>query len=340
MVLNEPNLKTLGVILMLLLVIFQSKAQDIHWSQFNDNPIFQNPGNSGRFKGDYRFHGNYRDQWRSVTKPFSTLSFSADTRFEKYPKIGLGLLFFNDQAGDGTFRTIEVQASPSYQIKLTSDSTHTVRAGLQIGMNYRQVNMSKFSFDSQFDGIQYNGALATNESFQSDRNTNLSVGTGIVYEWYQNERKRISGGVALFNINKPNNGFYGVEILRDRRLNVFAKAQFKIDFDWDILPTIQLNFQGKYKEIVMGSTARYIMVDRLGEYRALYFGAFYRNKDAGYVSVGMDYQNWYAGVSYDLNFSKLVPASKVRGGIELSVRYILTRFKPKSVIHRICPDYI
>jgi hypothetical protein len=54
----------------------------------------------------------------------------------------------------------------------------------------------------------------------------------------------------------------------------------------------------------------------------------------------MDYQNWFAGLSYDINFSKLMPASNIRGGIELSVRYIITRFNPKKVLHRVCPDYI
>jgi chromosome segregation protein len=42
----------------------------------------------------------------------------------------------------------------------------------------------------------------------------------------------------------------------------------------------------------------------------------------------------------DTNISKLIPASTARGGLEISVEYILTRFKPKKVIHRICPDYI
>lgn len=333
-------MKSFGLISLLLLFAFQSKAQDIHWSQFNDNPLFQNPANSGRFKGDYRFHGNYRDQWRSVTVPFSTLSFSADTKFAFNPRFGLGALFFHDQAGDGKFRTVEFQLSPSYQINLTSDSVHSLRAGLQIGTNHRQVNMDKFYFDAQFDGTIFNPSLPTNEAYQNQRNTNLSVGTGVVYEWFQGERKRVSGGIALFNINKPNQGFYGEKVQRDMRFNLFAKGQFEVDLDWDILPSIQLNFQGKYKEIVMGSTARYILVDRLGIYRALYFGAFYRNRDAGYLSVGMDYQNWFAGLSYDINFSKLVPASRIRGGVEVSVRYIITRFKPKNVIHRVCPDYI
>jgi type IX secretion system PorP/SprF family membrane protein len=325
---------------LLLFCAYSAVAQDIHWSQFNDNPIFQNPANSGRFTGDYRIHGNYRDQWRSVTVPFSTFSFSGDTKFAKIPKLGLGALFFHDQAGDGKFKTIELQISPSYQMNLTNDSVHTLSAGLQIGMNHRQVNMDKFSFDAQFDGTIYNPNLPTNEIFQNQKNTNFSIGTGLVYEWFKGERKRISGGLALFNLNKPNQGFFGQTVQRDMRLNLFAKGQFELNYDWDLLPTFQLNFQGKYKEIILGSSARYILIDRLGEYRAVYFGAFYRNKDAGYLSAGMDYQNWFAGLSYDINFSKLTPASNVRGGIELSVRYIITRFNPKKVLHRVCPDYI
>lgn len=333
-------MKIFYLISLLFLTAFFAGAQDIHWSQFNDNPIFQNPANSGRFKGDYRIHGNYRDQWRSVTVPFSTFSFSGDARFDAIPKFGLGALFFHDQAGDGKFKTVELQISPSYQFNLTSDFVHTLRAGLQLGMNHRQVNMDKFSFDAQFDGTIYNNSLPTNESYVNQKNTNFSLGTGLVYEWYKSDRKRISGGLALFNVNKPNQGFYGLKVQRDMRFNLFAKGQFELNYDWDLLPTFQLNFQGKYKELILGSSVRYILIDRMGEYRAVYFGAFYRNKDAGYLSAGLDYQNWYAGLSYDVNFSKLMPASNVRGGIELSVRYIITRFKPKKVLHRVCPDYI
>ena len=65
-----------------------------------------------------------------------------------------------------------------------------------------------------------------------------------------------------------------------------------------------------------------------------------RTKDAGYLSIGMDYQNWFFGMSYDFNFSKLVTASNIRGGIEFAARYIIKRFKPKKIVHRVCPDYI
>ena len=75
-------------------------------------------------------------------------------------------------------------------------------------------------------------------------------------------------------------------------------------------------------------------------YSALYGGIWYRNRDAAYLTFGYDYQDLFVGISYDINLSKLVPASHLRGGIEFAVRYVIRKFKPKRIIHRVCPDYI
>ncbi|MEJ6617514.1 MAG: PorP/SprF family type IX secretion system membrane protein [Crocinitomicaceae bacterium] len=333
-------MRKLLIILFQLMLTNAVEAQDIHWSQFNDNPLFQNPGNAGNFNGDYRFVANYRDQWRSVTVPYTTLSLSADGKLAKHKNLGYGILFFHDVVGDGSLRTIELQGNVSYLIKLSKDSTHTVRSGLNIGMNHRQLNFDQLYFNNQYDGIQYNPSLSSNEVLSNDRKTNFSLGIGAVYEYYVNKRFNIIGGVGAYNLNKPNQGFYNDVILRDIRTNIFAKGIYKIGFDWDIIPSVNLSFQGKYNEIIFGSSFKYTLKDRLGEYRAFYAGGWFRNKDAGYLSLGMDYQSWFVGLSYDINFSKLVPASRARGGFEIAVRYILHRFKPKKIVHRICPDYI
>lgn len=302
--------------------------------------MFQNPGNAGLFDGDARFHANYRDQWRSVTVPFSTISISGDGKLKSLPKLGFGGLLFHDQAGDGKFRTIEFQVNANYRFDLKEDKIHSVRPGLNFGINHRQLNSNAFYFDNQYNGVQYDPSLPTGETFQSDKKTNFSVGIGTVYQWQPEKRKRVTAGIGVFNLNRPNHGFFLDKVSRDIRTNLFGQGQFKVHFDWDVLPEVQLSIQGKYFELMLGGRAKYILKNRLGEYLALYFGAYYRNKDAAVISVGADYQNWFAGLSYDLNFSKLVPASRVRGGIEFSVRYILFHLKPKKVVHRICPDYI
>jgi type IX secretion system PorP/SprF family membrane protein len=315
-------------------------AQDIHWSQFNQNPIFQNPANAGNFNGDFRFVGNFRDQWRSVSVPFNTISISADSRFAKSNHIGYGLLLFHDVAGDGKFRTIELQGNLSYVFKLSADSLHCLRFGINFGFNHRQLNWDKFYFDNQFNGVQFDPGLPTNESFQTDRKTNVSVGSGLSYTFFKNSRNYWVANAALFNINQPNQGFYNQTIKRDIRYLLNFNGLYKIGLDLDVLPSINFTLQGKYRELCLGSSIKYTLVNRLGVYRAVYAGVWYRVLDANYFTVGVDYQNWFVGLSYDVNLSKLVPASNNRGGFEIAVRYILNKFKPKQTIHRACPDYI
>lgn len=323
-----------------LLKIFISFGQDIHWSQFNDIPLFQNPGNAGHFIGDFRFVGNYRDQWRSVTVPFSTISFSADSRLNSNKNIGYGLLLFHDAVGDGKLKTLEIQGNASFLIKITPDSLHTIRPGINFGLNHRQINWDQLYFDNQFNGSFFDPSLATNENYQTDRKTNISLGVGTIYEYYRNKREKITAGIGFYNLNRPNQGFYGELIPRDIRMNLFVKALYKLDIDWDIVPSINVSVQGKYREIIAGASLKYTLIEKAGTYRALYTGLWYRNRDAAYISVGMDYQDWFVGLSYDINFSKLVPASNLRGGFEFATRYILHHFKPKKNIHRVCPDFI
>ncbi len=333
-------MKLVFLFFILILTQVDLRAQDIHWSQFNANPVFQNPGNTGHFNGDVRFVGNFRDQWRAVSRPFQTLNVSVDGKPYNYRNIGVGGLMFHDVSGDGNFRTIELQANASYLLKITSDSTHVVRPGINFGMNHRQINWDALKFGNQFNGQQYDASLPNNENYITDRKTNFTVGVGAIYEFNLEKRKKFTFGVSAFNLNKPNQGFYQSKIRRDVRTNLFLSAMYPLADAWDILPSAQFNLQGKYRELVVGTSAKYTLINKLGKYRAIYGGLWYRSKDAGFISVGMDYQSWFVGLSYDVNFSKLAVASKARGGLEFAVRYIIHRFKPKKVVHRICPDYI
>lgn len=328
------------IIVLTLLNVLIISAQDIHWSQFNDNPIFQNPANCGDFKGDYRFIANYRNQWKSVTTPFTTFNLSADGHFSKYKNLSYGLLLFNDVAGDGKFRTIEFQGNLSYKLNVTSSDKHVIRTGINFGMNHRQINFNLLSFDNQYNGMYYDASLPNNENYATQKNTNLSIGIGANYTLTLSKKESYTFGIGSFNLNKPNQGFYNTIEKRDIRTNLFIKGKRNLKPDLDLIPSIQFNLQGKYKELILGSSLKYTLIEKPTEYRAVYAGLWFRNRDAFYITGGIDYQNWFFGLSYDVNVSKLVPASNFRGGIEFALRYIIFSFKPKKVIHRICPDYI
>lgn len=327
------------ILLPVVLLSITVSGQDIHWSHVNRQPLYQNPGNTGLFKGDLRFTANYKDQWRQVTLPFTTVALAADGKLPG-KNLQLGALFFYDQVGDGKFQTMELQLSAARKLKLTADSVHNLSVGMQAGMNHRQVNMNKFYFDNQFNGINFDPTLPTGENYLNDARTNVSLAAGAVYTWNRSADEKLTAGIAGFNLNRPNHGFYGEKVRRDRRLNLFALYEKPINDEWAVIPGLSFNFQGTYREFLMGGQGRYTLVNRLGTYKAVDGGIWFRSRDAVVIRAGVAIQNWSVALSYDTNISKLVPASNLRGGLEISVEYILTRFKPKNILHRVCPDYI
>jgi hypothetical protein len=52
-----------------------------------------------------------------------------------------------------------------------------------------------------------------------------------------------------------------------------------------------------------------------------YFEAHYRWRDAIIASIHFDMDSMGLGISYDLNVSDLTPASSLRGGFEVSLRF-------------------
>ncbi len=326
--------------LFFLVLSFSSMAQDIHWSQFVDNPIYQSPGQAGNFNGDYRFIANYRDQWRSVSVPFQTISVSIDSKLDKKSELGYGLLVFHDLVGDGKLKTLEVQANANLPFTLNADKSMVLRTGINLGMNQRRLNSNAFYFDNQFNGVQFDPTLPSNETFSTESKTNFSTGIGTVLDWQLDKESKLNTGIGFFNLNRPNQGFFGDKITRDIRSNVFASYSRSLRENLLVLPAANFSLQGKYHEFVLGSSVKYLLANQKIIYRAVQGGVWYRFKDAAYFTAGMDYQNWFFGVSYDLNFSKLTQASGARGGIEFAVRYIHRSLKPKKIIHRVCPDYI
>lgn len=314
-------------------------GQDIHFSHLNRQPLYQNPGNTGLFNGDIRLTGNYKDQWRAVTVPFQTIALAGEYRWK--PKgLNFGAYLFHDNVGDGFFQTFDLMVSISKLLKLSDDSVHTISVGLQGGLNYRAVNMNKFYFDNQFNGLIFDPNLATGETYQNDSKLNANTAVGAVYQFLYNKRNWMKIGLSVHNINRPNQGFYGSKNPRDIRISLYSQVDHELNTELALIPGIGFNMQGVYREFLIGSQVRYTLLNKLGNYKAVDGGIWFRSRDAVVVRVGYAMQNWSASLSYDTNISKLIPASSARGGLELSVEYIITRFKPKKVVHRICPDYI
>jgi type IX secretion system PorP/SprF family membrane protein len=334
--------KSLPCILLIQLATFQLRAQDIHYSQFDFSPLNLNPANTGVFNGDYRFAANQRTQWKSVTVPFSTFSISADAFEPKEKKnTAVGLQVNHDIAGDSRFRTFQFNATGALFLPFKSDSSTKISIGAMLGVSNRNITYDQLYFDEQYNGYSYNPSLDNGENFSRESRTYINMQIGAAYYKQLTKRNFIHAGISLANITKPKQSYYDVTAIKlDRKFNLHATVQYAINDELEIIPSFMGQFQGKYKEVIIGGQARYILLNEKGVYRAVRGGIFYRSKDAGYLSVGIDYDKWQVGISYDINLSDLVPASLHRGGLELAVIYIIDLFNPKMIQRRICPNYI
>ncbi len=317
-------------------------AQDIHFSQFNRSYLNLNPALCGSFNGDYRLNGNFRNQWSSISEPYQTISIAADAKalIKKVPQLNFGLLFYNDKAGVGDLQSSSFLFNLSYFKALNIDSSLTLKVGLQAGINNRSINYNAFSFDNQFQGGQYNGQLGSGENFSNNSLTNLALNTGLSLEYLMDTRREIELGVAFFNLNQAEQSFNEEAEPLDMRTTFFIEAEQYLSEKFDILPSILYSMQGDYREMLIGTNFRYYLSSSSYYKRNLYLGVWWRPEDAIIPAVGLDYNQWHFGFSYDINISSLQVASNQRGGPEVSITYIFSRYNPIIKKFKRCPKFL
>lgn len=338
-------MKNKALLILFVLCIRFSYAQDIHWSQYNASPQNLNPAQTGLFDGDWRFVGNLRDQWSAIPVPYRTYSISADTRIKTTKLINdvpaAGILINTDKAGDSKFSTTQVLLSGAYIKKLTKDSTKFLSVGIQPGITTRSFNVNALTFDTQYDGDSYDPTLGSGENFSKTRITYFDLGAGAAFLWRKTSRTYVNTGLSFLHLTKPKQSFFNNDDIRlDVKTNISAIASVPVSDKIDVKPSIMYQRQGKFQETLIGVFGKYHLSPISGMETAVSLGAFYRVKDAFIVAANMDYKNFNVGVSYDVNTSKLTAATNRRGGFELSVIYIFRKLVPFVAKKRVCPIYM
>ncbi|MEQ8909557.1 MAG: PorP/SprF family type IX secretion system membrane protein [Vicingaceae bacterium] len=320
----------------------QLSAQDIHFSQFNRSYLNLNPALNGDYNNDYRFNGNFRNQWSSVSQPFQTFSISAEAKnpFISLKGLHFGLILYNDEAGLGGLQTTQANLNLAYSTGLNYDSTLVFAFGLQSGLTSRSINFNAFSFDSQFDGIQFDPTLANGENFDQSSYSHFNLHSGIALRYLLEERKLFKVGASFYNLTSPNQSFQGTNVFLDLRTNIYIEADYYLSRKMDIMPALLVSRQGEFRESLFGANLRYRFNDNPFLKRNLYAGVWYRNQDAIIASLGMDYNQWQVGLSYDINTSSLEVASNNRGGLEISLTYQFSTFKPNIRNYKQCPTFL
>lgn len=337
--------RTILSILVFVIAIVGANAQDVHFSQFNNAPLIINPALTGAFNAEHRIIANYRTQWGTIAKPYTTYALSYDAGILKSSNagfLGIGLQLFADKAGDLRMGVMQANLSIAYHLK--AGANHFITAGIQGGYSQRSINESAMMWDSQYDPSVvdgYNSALPSNETMDFNSFGLADFSAGMLWTFKNNatnmsSNDQIKGnlGFALFHINQPKKTFYD---LMEKKMFMKYAIHTNIHFGIPgssiaIVPSASVYVQGPAKEILAGSLFRFRLQEsskytNFVSETALSIGAHYRFGDAIVASAQFEIKNWLLGVSYDINTSKLSAASKSMGGLEIAVRYMTPIFK-------------
>ncbi len=331
-----------SALLLAWLTSLSALAQDIHFSQYFNAPLALGPGSIGQFDGDQRFNGIFRQQWRSVTIPYRTFGLGWELRdIGRSDKLAIGIWAMNDKAGDSRMTQFQFLGGASWTERWGDLRQHSISGGVQFGFTSLTIDPGALTFDAQYNGYYFDPQLANGESFQRDGLIHPDLHAGATYRYTPRHRHLLQVGLSFFNLTTPNIGFLGGPgVPLDGRSSSHILGQFPVSERVELLPMAQWMSQGEFNEFIIGSNVRYILLDRYGLERAVILGLHGRAADAGYIHAGFQYDDWTVGLSYDINTSDLVPASRNRGGIEFAVIRILKKRPILPVRFKACPEQL
>lgn len=300
-----------------------AQAQDLHFSQFMNNPLLTNPANTGFNPDfDYRIGGSYRNQWWGLPVPYKTMSIWGDVQVmrDRFTNgwLGLGGVLLRDVAGSGNLTSTKAYGSIAWHQELGINSL--LSAGFNIGIASKRIDIANFTWENQWNGKFFDANLTSGEAFAYSQIGYLDLQAGLNYAWFPSDKLYVNAGVSMLHLNNPRESFFNDALSNNRvpaRYNSFINASIKLNDQWILNPNVYYSYQSGSSELVGGMMAQY----NLGEYgeQQVIGGAYLRAGDAAIAMIGMQWKDVRLTVSYDATTSALKQFNNGNGALEFSL---------------------
>ncbi|HHS95457.1 MAG TPA: type IX secretion system membrane protein PorP/SprF, partial [Phaeodactylibacter sp.] len=258
-------------ILMILALIFclSLPAQDIHFSQYYNAPLYTNPALTGIYKGDMRFMGNYRNQWTRVPVDYRSYSAAFDMKYfhKKMRKgfFGGGLIIISDEAGDSELGMTQLGLNVAYSQLL--NEYNILSGGFQVGLGQRAFKTDNLTFGNQWNGDVFSATESSRENFSSTSFGYLDLGAGLNWHLQPEEGLRhLDIGLAAFHLNRPQQKFYEADdVPLPMRWSIYLSGEMEVNELWSIVFHSLGQKQGTYREGIAGVAAKYWLNKNTGK---------------------------------------------------------------------------
>lgn len=318
-----------------LLIQTDANAQDPEFTQFYASPIYTNPAFAGTGNCGGRVVLNYRNQWPKLPGTFRTFAGSYDQHFDKIGG-GIGIMAMQDVAGDGLLKTTALSGIYSYQINVSRK--FTMRAAIQATYQQRSIDFDRLRFADQI--VARRGFVnQTAEQLPNQKVSYPNFSAGIV-----GYTKNFYGGIAVHNLNEPNQSFYGNSdqgTTVPRRFTLHSGMVIPIrkghgrnsEPDVSISPNILIMVQQKFMQVNFG-----FYVNKGPLVAGMWFRQTSPNSDAMMVLLGFRHNNFKFGYSYDVTVSSARAAAPGSHEISAAIEWC-SKKRPRRYRKLTCPDF-
>lgn len=301
------------------------RAQDLHFSQFFNNPLLANPANTGFIPdADYRLGASYRNQYSNIlSNPYNTFSIYGDAQVFRdritNGWVGLGGVILRDAAGAGQLTSTKAYASIAYHQMLGLSSL--VSAGFNVGWANKRLDPTKLTFPDQFDGKFFESQLPTSVQLQTSNINYFDMQAGMNYAYFPTVNSFFNAGYSIQHVNHPQESFFaddgtGVNRIAIRHI-AFLNGIFRVADNVIINPNVYYTRQASASELMAGLNAAFNLSEH-GE-KQFIAGVYYRYQDAFIPLAGIEINNIRFTFSYDATTSSLRNFNHSVGAFEFNI---------------------
>ena len=310
---------------LLCMAFMRANGQDLHFSQFFNNPLLTNPANTGFIPdADYRLGASYRNQYSNIMAvPYKTISVSGDAQIFRdrieTGWLGLGGVILRDVAGSGSLTSTKIYGSVAYHQMLGYSSL--VSAGFNVGWANKRIDQSKLTFPDQFDGKFFDNTLPTAAMLVNNSVSYFDIQVGMNYAYFPTEDLYVNAGYSMHHVNQAKESFFQEDNTFDSRIAMrhiaFLNGIYKVNENVIVNPNIYYTNQAKASELVFGLNGAYNLSGDGS--KQILAGLYYRYADAVVPMVGLEVNNIRFTFSYDVTTSSLRNFNNSLGASEFNL---------------------
>lgn len=324
---------TLLSLFILLMINGSLLSQTPYMSQPFMATNFFNPAAVG-FGDNNQFQSFYRNQFSGVGNPYKTIGVGLDFALFKNEandynnNFGLGIQGVSEQVLNGVLQTNEITLSLANRVFLNQDKTSFFSLGISSTLITRNIDRSALTFGDQYNS----GRLFNSSSLETIGSipAKFSTNGGIMYAAASPNMFLQVGGSTYYINRSSSTQTYG---------NVNQSFQFisTLNLEHKLLENntifVHANYQNRLEAefVYVGAGIGLPIQTYYDNYNRLYIGCFYRSKDAFVPYIGLLYNKYKLGVSYDIYSNKMTASNLHPQTIEFNLTTYLGRNISKNL---------